>query len=156
MIDLPVSRWIIFTSLVGIGFKVATQWMRKDQNRPLPFSKSATTKIRDRHIELTSLKTIAIVVLLAGTARAQVLPGDSPNMGVGAAVSGSRGLGVVSRPHTWEGYGFPEVREDLQRDRKKNAEQEAFKRSVEKRPTGSDDNGPAPAAITPARDAEKA
>jgi hypothetical protein len=50
------------------------------------------------------ITTIVIVVLLAGTARAQVLPGDSPNMGVGAAVSGSRGLGVVSRPHTWEGY----------------------------------------------------
>ena len=49
------------------------------------------------------IKVAAIVVLFAGTARAQ-LPGDSPNMGVGAAVSGSRGLGIVSRPHTWEGY----------------------------------------------------
>ncbi len=36
-----------------------------------------------------------IIVLLSGTARAQV-PGDSPNMNIGAAVSGSRGLGVVS------------------------------------------------------------
>jgi len=103
MIDLPVSRWIIFTSLVGIGLKVAAQWMRKDQTRPPPFSKSATTK--SETVMLSHLiKTIAIVILLAGTARAQVLPGDSPNMGVGAAVSGSRGLGVVSRPHTWEGY----------------------------------------------------
>jgi hypothetical protein len=50
------------------------------------------------------IKAIAIVVLLAGTARGQVIPGDSPNMGVGAAVSGSRGLGIVSRPHTWKGY----------------------------------------------------
>ena len=36
-----------------------------------------------------------IIVLLSGTARAQV-PGDSPNMNIGAAVSGTRGLGVVS------------------------------------------------------------
>jgi hypothetical protein len=36
-----------------------------------------------------------IIVLLSGTARAQVA-GDSPNMNIGAAVSGSRGLGVVS------------------------------------------------------------
>jgi hypothetical protein len=36
-----------------------------------------------------------IIVLVSGTARAQV-PGDSPNMNLGAAVSGSRGLGVVS------------------------------------------------------------
>jgi hypothetical protein len=50
------------------------------------------------------IKVIAMIVLLAATARAQVLPGDSPSMGIGAAVSGSRGLGIVSRPHTWEGY----------------------------------------------------
>lgn len=50
------------------------------------------------------VKAIVIVVLLAGTARAQVVPGDSPNMGIGAAVAGSRGLGVVSKPHIWQGY----------------------------------------------------
>ena len=49
------------------------------------------------------IRAAAIIALFAGTARAQV-PGDSPNMGVGAAVAGSRGLGIVSRPHTWEGY----------------------------------------------------
>ena len=36
-----------------------------------------------------------IIVLVSGAARAQV-PGDSPNMNIGAAVAGSRGLGVVS------------------------------------------------------------
>jgi hypothetical protein len=50
------------------------------------------------------VKVAAIIMLLTGTANAQVLPGDSPNMGIGAAVAGSRGLGVVSRPHVWEGY----------------------------------------------------
>ena len=29
-----------------------------------------------------TIKVVAIVVLLAGTARAQVIPGDSPNMGI--------------------------------------------------------------------------
>jgi hypothetical protein len=48
-------------------------------------------------------KVVAIIVLLTETAGAQV-PGDSPNMGIGAAVAGSRGLGIVSRPHVWEGY----------------------------------------------------
>src|SRR6476620_5046468 len=47
--------------------------------------------------------TAAIIILFAGASRAQV-PGDSPNMGIGAAVSNSRGLGIISRPHTWEGY----------------------------------------------------
>jgi hypothetical protein len=39
----------------------------------------------------------AIVVLIAGAALGQV-PGDSPNAGVGSAVAGSRGLGIISRP----------------------------------------------------------
>jgi hypothetical protein len=50
------------------------------------------------------VKVVTIIVLLTGTASAQIVPGDSPNMGVGAAVAGSRGLGIVSRPHVWEGY----------------------------------------------------
>jgi hypothetical protein len=50
------------------------------------------------------VKVVIIIALLTGTAHAQIVPGDSPNMGVGAAVAGSRGLGVVSRPHLWEGY----------------------------------------------------
>jgi hypothetical protein len=49
------------------------------------------------------VKVAAMIALLTGTASAQV-PGDSPNMGIGAAVAGSRGLGIVSRPHVWEGY----------------------------------------------------
>jgi hypothetical protein len=75
------------------------KWLRngrKDQNRPLPFLKSATTKSETTMLSHL-IKTIAIVVLLAGTARGQVIPGDSPNMGVGAAVSGSRGLGIVRK-----------------------------------------------------------
>lgn len=44
----------------------------------------------------------AIVVMFAGAAHAQV-PGDSPGMGVGAAVANSRGLGIVSRSHTPDG-----------------------------------------------------
>ena len=51
-----------------------------------------------------AVKVVTIIALLTGTAHAQILPGDSPNMGIGAAVAGSRGLGVVSRPHVWEGY----------------------------------------------------
>jgi hypothetical protein len=51
------------------------------------------------------LKSLAIVTLLTGAAHAQIIPGDSPNSGVGAAVANSRGLGIVSRPHTWQGYG---------------------------------------------------
>jgi hypothetical protein len=50
------------------------------------------------------IKVVTIIALLTGTARAQIVPGDSPNTGVGAAVAGSRGLGIVSRPHVWEGY----------------------------------------------------
>ena len=48
-------------------------------------------------------RAAAFIVLFAGTARAQVVPGDSPNMGVGAAVSGSRGLGAISRTRAPKG-----------------------------------------------------
>jgi hypothetical protein len=70
-------------------------------------------------------KAIALVVLLAGTARAQI-PGDSPNMGIGAAVSGSRGLGIISRPHTWEGY---------EAERSERNYRETVKRIPDKKPT---------------------
>lgn len=43
------------------------------------------------------IRAAAIFVLFAGTARAQVVPGDSPNMGIGSAVAGSRGIGIISR-----------------------------------------------------------
>ena len=45
----------------------------------------------------------AVIVLFAGTASAQMVPGDSPNQGVGAAVSGSRGLGAISRTRAPKG-----------------------------------------------------
>jgi len=48
-------------------------------------------------------RAAAVIVLFAGAARAQVVPGDSPNMGVGAAVSGSRGLGAISRTRAPKG-----------------------------------------------------
>ena len=73
-----------------------------------------------------TIKVVAIVVLLAGTARAQVIPGDSPNMGIGSAVSGSRGLGIVSRPHTWEGY---------KSQRSERNYNETVKRSPDKKPS---------------------
>jgi len=69
----------------------------------------ATAIFEDLPLELETamssplIKVVTIIALLTGTARAQI-PGDSPNMGVGAAVAGSRGLGIVSRPHVWEGY----------------------------------------------------
>ena len=47
----------------------------------------------------------AIIVLFAGAALAQV-PGDSPSTGVGSAVAGSRGLGIISRPldDSWQNH----------------------------------------------------
>lgn len=48
-------------------------------------------------------RAAAVIVLSSGTALAQVVPGDSPNMGVGAAVSGSRGIGALSRTRAPKG-----------------------------------------------------
>ena len=45
----------------------------------------------------------AAIVLFAGTASAQIVPGDSPNRGVGAEVSGSRGIGALSRTRAPKG-----------------------------------------------------
>ena len=50
------------------------------------------------------IRVTAISLLFTGAAYAQIA-GDTPNGGVGAWVAGSRGLGIISRPHTWEGYG---------------------------------------------------
>jgi hypothetical protein len=54
------------------------------------------------------VRAAAFIVLFAGAARAQVVPGDSPDRGVGAAVSGSRGLGAISRTRmpkgSWSEY----------------------------------------------------
>ena len=45
------------------------------------------------------IKPVAIIILFTATAGAQIVPGDSPNMGIGAAVSNSRSrplLGISS------------------------------------------------------------
>jgi hypothetical protein len=84
--------------------------------------------------------TAATILLFAGTAYAQIVPGDSPNMGVGAAVAGSRGLGVISRPHTWEGYETERnYHETVKRipDKKKLAKDKDPWRNIRQTPTPS-------------------
>ena len=51
----------------------------------------------------TFTRAAAFVVLFAGAALAQVVPGDSPNRGVGGEVSRSRGIGVLSRTRAPKG-----------------------------------------------------
>ena len=55
----------------------------------------------------TFTQAAAFIVLFAGAAltqaMAQVVPGDSPNRGVGGEVSRSRGIGVLSRTRAPKG-----------------------------------------------------
>ena len=49
------------------------------------------------------IRAAAFIVLFAGTASAQIVPGDSPNRGVGGEVAGSRGIGALSRTRAPKG-----------------------------------------------------
>ena len=86
--------------------------------------------------------TLAIVTVLTGAAHAQVIPGDSPSSSVGAAVANSRGLGIVSRPHTWQGYGSESsYNESVKRIPDKKASTDPWK-SVRQAPAAEDRHRP--------------
>jgi len=86
--------------------------------------------------------TLAIVTVLTGAAHAQVIPGDSPSSGVGAAVANSRGLGIVSRPNVWEGYGSERsYNETVKRIPDKKASNDPWK-NVRQAPAAEDRHRP--------------
>jgi hypothetical protein len=57
----------------------------------------------------------AIIVTFSGIARGQILPGDSPNLGIGAAVRSSPGsMGGIMRSHGPEGGSWQDAEGERQ------------------------------------------